>query len=146
MKKTIKITLDILLGLIIAFLLMCYLVSNINQYYMLTFFAIPIGIHLLGNYYETKKGQSRTSAFIKYIFVGLLTMQLILALFFPEINHLYIKADRIVFPFLYLKPVEFSYWWILPVWMLLYMIKNKMLSLLLSITVFISWLLVYNLW
>jgi len=146
MNKTIKSVVDIFLGVLLGVLIMYYIVSNIDKYYMITFFSMPIGIHILRIYYETKKNtQLQKIEYIKYLFFCVLTIQILLSYFFPDVNIFFMRADRVVFPFFYLKPVEFSYWWIMICWLLLGLMKNRLLRLMLGITIFFGWLLVYNL-
>ena len=123
-----------------------YLFLQYEKYYMISFFMLPFILKIITNLTKGEASQIiNGQKLIDFIVIFYVITAYLLSLLIPEVNSFFIKADKFLFPFFYYKEVKFSYL-IVVCWMLLGLIKNNLLSLLLSIAVFIGWLLVYNLW
>ncbi len=137
---------DTILTIIVFASVIHYIFMHFEKYYMISYFMIPFMLKIVSiliekrDYYDKRLSQGLNFAILTYLIVAY-----ILTMSFSAVDNFLLITDKFLFPFFYYKDVEFSYW-IVVIWIFLGMIKNKILSLLLSIGVFIFWLLMYNLW
>lgn len=143
--KLIDLIETILSGIVLI-IIIHYLVINFEKYYMISYFMLPFVLRFISIGIENKRKENkRIFRFISFTIIFYFIIVFILTLLIPDFNNFFITTDKFLFPFFYYKKVEFSFW-IVVFWMLSgIIIKNKILSLSLSIAFLVMWLLVYNL-
>jgi len=143
--KLIDLIETILSGIVLI-IIIHYLVINFEKYYMISYFMLPFVLRFISIGIENKRKENkRIFRFISFAIIFYFIIVFILTLLIPDFNNFFITTDKFLFPFFYYKKVEFSFW-IVVFWMLSgIIIKNKILSLSLSIAFLVMWLLVYNL-
>jgi|GEM_PF-1881551 len=145
-KEKLVDYIDAILTLFVFVSIIHYMFKQYEKYYMISYFLLPFTLKITSNLIERKENYNKKiTQIINFIILIYLILMYILTMSSSAANNFFIMADKYLFPFFYFKEVKFSFW-IVVCWMFLGMLKNKMLSLLLGIAVFIAWLLVYNLW
>ena len=100
-RKNIRSILSATIGIIAAVITMCYLLLNINTYYMLSFFIVPVLFRFTIILLETKKIY-RPELIPSLVLTTelILTIQCILAISFNNINSFFVMLDKLLFQYI----------------------------------------------
>lgn len=145
-RKNIRSILSATIGIIAAVITMCYLLLNINTYYMLSFFIVPVLFRFTIILLETKNIY-RPELIPSLVLTTelILTIQCILAISFNNINSFFVMLDKLIFPFFYTKPVEQAGVYLAIAAFVFIYIKQKISGFILAIVTYFMLLLAYNL-